>query len=168
MLFSKDNLQNLKPAKKAQSMVEYALLIGVTVGALLTMFHFYGRSVQGKLKESVDPLGGQFVANSRNDAVIMPVQPYAVGISENMHKSSSGFLFHTGLLPLGMAISVSTGSSTTTTASGIRQVPRVDVPEAQPVTNQDEIIRRMKNVAEQEYSKYPKPQEGGTEGETLE
>jgi hypothetical protein len=39
----------LKRMRQAQSTLEYALLIGVVVGGLLTMQNYLKRSVQGKL-----------------------------------------------------------------------------------------------------------------------
>lgn len=41
---------------KAQSTLEYALLIGVVVGGLLTMQNYLKRSIQGKLQASADEI----------------------------------------------------------------------------------------------------------------
>lgn len=45
--------------KSAQSVIEYSLLISVGVAALIVMQHYFGRSVQGLLKQNVDNLGGE-------------------------------------------------------------------------------------------------------------
>lgn len=45
-----------------QSIVEYAILLGVVIAALLIMQMFIKRSYQGGLKESADKIGEQFSA----------------------------------------------------------------------------------------------------------
>ena len=45
-----------------QSIVEYAILLGVIIAALLIMQMFIKRSYQGGLKESADKMGEQFSA----------------------------------------------------------------------------------------------------------
>lgn len=49
--------------KKSQSILEYALLIGVIAAALLVMQVFVKRGFQGRLKDSADRLGDQFSAS---------------------------------------------------------------------------------------------------------
>ena len=44
--------------RKGQSILEYALIIAVIVGALIAMQIFLKRSVQGKLRDSIDDIGG--------------------------------------------------------------------------------------------------------------
>ncbi len=46
--------------RKAQSTLEYALIIGVVVAGLLLMQHYVRRGFAGKLKSSSDDLGEQF------------------------------------------------------------------------------------------------------------
>ena len=46
--------------RKAQSTLEYAILIGVIVAALIGMQRYLKRGYQGKLKESADSMGEQF------------------------------------------------------------------------------------------------------------
>lgn len=46
--------------KRAQSTLEYAVLIGVLVAALIAMQSYIKRGYQGKLKESADSMGQQF------------------------------------------------------------------------------------------------------------
>lgn len=47
---------------KGQSTLEYAMIITVVVGALLAMRYYMTRSVQGKLRESIDNIGEQYSA----------------------------------------------------------------------------------------------------------
>ncbi len=46
--------------RRAQSTVEYAILIAVVVGALLAMQIYMKRGVQGKLRSATDDIGEQF------------------------------------------------------------------------------------------------------------
>lgn len=46
--------------RQAQSTLEYALLISVVVGGLLTMQNYLKRSVQGRLRASADEIGEQY------------------------------------------------------------------------------------------------------------
>lgn len=46
--------------RKAQSTLEYALLIGVVVGALLSMQNYLKRSFQGKLQAVGDQVGDPY------------------------------------------------------------------------------------------------------------
>ena len=43
--------------KKAQAVLEYAIVIAVVVGVLLTMKAYLKRGFQGRLKAAVDPIG---------------------------------------------------------------------------------------------------------------
>ena len=54
--------------RKGQSFLEYSLIIAATVGVLIIMQHYMSRSLQGKLKESVDSLGGQGGCAQRSTA----------------------------------------------------------------------------------------------------
>ena len=45
---------------RAQSTLEYAILISVIVGALLTMNVYIKRGIQGRFKTSADDIGDQF------------------------------------------------------------------------------------------------------------
>lgn len=49
---------------KGQSMVEYAILLGVVIAALLIMQVFVKRGFQGGLKEASDKMGDQFSAGA--------------------------------------------------------------------------------------------------------
>ena len=46
--------------KKAQSTLEYAILIAVVVGALIGMQTYVKRGLQGRLKAATDDVGSQF------------------------------------------------------------------------------------------------------------
>ena len=46
--------------RKAQSTLEYALLIGVVVGALLAMQTYLKRSIQGRIQVVSDQMGDQY------------------------------------------------------------------------------------------------------------
>lgn len=46
--------------RRAQTVIEYAVLIAVVVAALLAMRIFFKRSLEGKIKESGDRIGKQF------------------------------------------------------------------------------------------------------------
>ncbi|MDD4955448.1 MAG: hypothetical protein PHP17_05375 [Candidatus Omnitrophica bacterium] len=50
----------LTKLRQAQSTLEYALLISVVVGGLLTMQNYLKRSVQGRLRASADEIGEQY------------------------------------------------------------------------------------------------------------
>jgi Flp pilus assembly pilin Flp len=50
----------LTKMNNAQSTLEYALILAVIVGALLTMQNYLKRSVQGKLAATADEIGEQY------------------------------------------------------------------------------------------------------------
>jgi Flp pilus assembly pilin Flp len=50
--------------RKGQSIVEYAILLGVVIAALLIMQVFVKRGFQGGLKDSADRMGDQFSASN--------------------------------------------------------------------------------------------------------
>ena len=59
--------------KRAQTTLEYAILIGVIVAGLIAMQVYLKRGFQGKLKEGADTMGQQFspghtVANYKTDS----------------------------------------------------------------------------------------------------
>lgn len=70
--------------RKAQSTLEYAILIGIVVGALLSMQNFLKRSFQGKLQSLGDNLGDPYspghtnrveLANSRVERTVETTTP---------------------------------------------------------------------------------------------
>ncbi|MBN2097047.1 MAG: hypothetical protein JW714_01060 [Candidatus Omnitrophica bacterium] len=48
--------------KKAQSTLEYALLIAAIVGGLVAIQHYTKRAIQGRVRSSVDDVGEQYSA----------------------------------------------------------------------------------------------------------
>lgn len=52
-----------RPNNKGQSLLEYAILLGVIVAGLLIMQAFIKRGYQGGLKESADKMGEQYSAS---------------------------------------------------------------------------------------------------------
>lgn len=52
----------MRSKNRAQSTVEYAVIIGVVVTALLAINIYMKRGIQGKLRESTDQIGEQFDA----------------------------------------------------------------------------------------------------------
>ena len=55
-----------KLQKKGQSTLEYVILIGFVVSALIMMGIYIKRSIQGKLRESSDQIGEQFSVYKTN------------------------------------------------------------------------------------------------------
>jgi len=51
---------------KAQSTVEYAILIIIIIGALLSIQVYIKRGVQGRLKSAADDIGDQFSVGNTN------------------------------------------------------------------------------------------------------
>ena len=51
--------------KRAQSFLEYSLLIAVGVVVLIVMQHYFGRGVQGLLKQNVDNLGSEKITSTQ-------------------------------------------------------------------------------------------------------
>lgn len=49
-------------SKKAQSTLEYAIIIFVVIGALLAIQIYVKRAIQGKLRSSADSIGEQYSA----------------------------------------------------------------------------------------------------------
>lgn len=56
--------------KKGQSSVEYAMLIVIAIGALLTISVYFKRGVQGRWKTVVDDMGDQYDPRYANSSVI--------------------------------------------------------------------------------------------------
>jgi cytoskeletal protein RodZ len=55
-----------KRRKKGQSTLEYAILIIIIVGALLSIQVYIKRGVQGRLKSAADDIGDQFSPGNTN------------------------------------------------------------------------------------------------------
>jgi len=54
---------------KAQSTLEYAVIIAVVAGALLAINKYMNRGIQGKLRESTDQIGEQYSAGNMASTV---------------------------------------------------------------------------------------------------
>ena len=52
--------------KRAQSMLEYAVLMVVIIGALIAMQTYFKRGIQGRMKSSADDVGDQFSPGNTN------------------------------------------------------------------------------------------------------
>ena len=52
--------------KKGQSTLEYAILIIIIIGALLSIQIYIKRGVQGRLKQATDDIGDQFSVDNTN------------------------------------------------------------------------------------------------------
>lgn len=55
-----------KSRKKGQSTLEYAILIIIIIGALLSIQVYIKRGVQGRLKSAADDIGDQFSTGNTN------------------------------------------------------------------------------------------------------
>ncbi len=53
----------MRRTNKAQSTLEYAVIIAVVAGGLLAMQYYMQRGIQGKLRSSSDSIGEQYSAN---------------------------------------------------------------------------------------------------------
>ncbi len=52
--------------KKAQSTLEYAVLVIIMIGALLSLQVYIKRGIQGRLKQASDDIGDQFSDGNQN------------------------------------------------------------------------------------------------------
>jgi len=57
--------------KKAQSTLEYAIIVIIIVGALLALQTYMKRGIQGKLKSSADDIGDQYSPDNTKVAKIV-------------------------------------------------------------------------------------------------
>ena len=51
--------------KKAQSTLEYAVLIIIVIGALIAIQSYVKRGIQGRLRQAADDIGDQYEAGNR-------------------------------------------------------------------------------------------------------
>ena len=64
--------------KKAQSTLEYAILIAVVVGALIGMQTYVKRGLQGRLRTATDDLGSQFEPGTTDIHSLVVTAPQTV------------------------------------------------------------------------------------------
>ena len=72
--------------KKAQSTLEYAILIIIVIGALLSIQVYIKRGIQGRLKSATDDIGEQYSPGNTNITKTTTVgstttEKYATGVS---------------------------------------------------------------------------------------
>jgi len=67
--------------RKAQSTLEYAVIIGVVVGALIMMQVYVKRGLQGRMKESSDQIGEQY---SPTQSTVTTTTQSSVNSTENV------------------------------------------------------------------------------------
>ncbi len=60
--------------KRGQSTLEYALLIGVIVAALIAMQVYMKRGVQGKIRDATDQIGDQYSPGYTTSTVVTNTQ----------------------------------------------------------------------------------------------
>lgn len=121
--------------KSAQSFVEYSLLIAVGISALIVMQYYFGRSVQGLLKQNVDNLGGERLSGQQYS----PGKWYTgtsttrIGTSGFDYEGRHGF-------------SVSTGIMQRSQVSKIKGAPNVSELPAENLTHPTSATSEQKNV----------------------
>lgn len=81
--------------KKAQSTLEYALLIAVVVGVLITMQAYIKRGMQGKLRDVTDQIGDQYSPGATQGRYYMNTtsesnEIYTTGYDQKLGTSSRG------------------------------------------------------------------------------
>lgn len=67
-------LLKLNNNKRGQSTLEYALLIGVIVAALIAMQVYMKRGVQGKIRDATDQIGDQYSPGYTTGTVVTNTQ----------------------------------------------------------------------------------------------
>jgi len=121
--------------KSAQSFVEYSLLIAVAISALIVMQYYFGRSVQGLLKQNVDNLGGEKLSGQQYS----PGKWYTgtgttrIGTSGFDYEGRKGF-------------SVSTGTMQRSQVSKITGTPNVSELPAENLTHPTSATSEQQNL----------------------
>jgi hypothetical protein len=75
--------------KKGQSTLEYAILIIIIIGALLSIQVYIKRGVQGRLKSAADDIGGQFSVGNTNVTKVTKTISYTSDTFVNGQTSST-------------------------------------------------------------------------------
>jgi Flp pilus assembly pilin Flp len=60
--------------RKAQSTLEYALIVAVVVGALLAMQVYVKRGLQGRLKSATDDIGDQYSPGYTESVITVDIE----------------------------------------------------------------------------------------------
>ena len=91
--------------QKGQSTLEYAILIIIIVGALLSIQVYIKRGIQGKLKSSADDIGDQFSPGNTNVIKVMrstsvSMDTFSKGVtkSELMQDEVTSDTFDSGII----------------------------------------------------------------------
>ncbi len=75
--------------KRGQSTLEYAVLIVVIIGALLTIQVYIKRGVQGRLKSAADDIGDQYSDGNTNSLQVITRNGTTVETFQNGSSSST-------------------------------------------------------------------------------
>ncbi|MDD5246486.1 MAG: hypothetical protein PHS09_03730 [Candidatus Omnitrophica bacterium] len=73
--------------RKAQSTLEYAILVAVVVAALITMRTYMKRGVQGKLQDASNEIGSQYASGTTTDQTT-----YTYSESADISKPEGGLI----------------------------------------------------------------------------
>lgn len=125
---------------KAQSFVEYSLLIAVGIAVLIVMQYYFGRSVQGLLKQNVDNLGGEKLSGQQYS----PGKWYTgtsvtrIGTSGFDYEGRKGF-------------SVSTGTMQRSQVSKIEGTPDASELPAENLTHPTSATSEQQNLFNKEF-----------------
>ncbi|MFA5118831.1 MAG: hypothetical protein WC695_08290 [Candidatus Omnitrophota bacterium] len=82
----------IRSKKRAQSTLEYAVIIAVVVGALIAMQIYVKRGLQGRLRQATDDVGDQFSPGNTN-------YHYITNSFVNSDETSSGGSYLTNAVP---------------------------------------------------------------------
>ncbi len=102
--------------KKAQSFLEYSILMTIIVAAFLTMQIYMKRSFQGRWKQSVDELGDQYDTTGFNSNIHYTTNT----VSESRISAIMGVLYNgtNGMMTYRTDTSSGADSSKTTSFAG--------------------------------------------------
>jgi uncharacterized protein (UPF0333 family) len=74
--------------RKGQSTLEYAIIIGVVVGALIMMQVYVKRGLQGRVKQATDEIGDQFSPTASTSTTIVNS---VVNSTENVYGGNNAY-----------------------------------------------------------------------------
>ncbi len=144
--------------KKAQSTLEYAMIIASAVTALVIMHHYFNRSIQGRLKDTADQLGSQYFSSAFSIPLpesgyrASPVSTnYNVGKTVSYSSSSSVNRSTTDFTYEGEKGFVITTSSTSRSENGSltanADTAQSSASYSQPTTQMEEDTANLRNSA---------------------